>query len=157
MKVEGLVFTIIGVFLGAIAILYWFWSKDPTGTTALAISFGLGGLIGGYLLVTSRRIDPRPQDLPDAEVADGAGEIGHFSPGSYFPFFISAAAATILLGLEFGLWLAILGVIVLLISVTGLLFENLIDHHKGETVVEVYTPTTRNDPLREALSRHREH
>jgi hypothetical protein len=139
-KVEGIVFSLIGAFLAVTAVVYWFWSKDPTGTTALAISFGLGGLIGGYLLVTARRIDPRPSDLPDAEVADGAGEVGHFSPGSYFPFFISAAAATILLGLEFGIWLAILGVIVLLISVTGLLFENLIDHHQGETAVELYGP-----------------
>ena len=43
MKVEGLVFSVIGVFLGVTAIVYWFRSKDPTGTTALAITFGLGG------------------------------------------------------------------------------------------------------------------
>jgi hypothetical protein len=129
MKIEGIVFTIIGVFLGACALVYWFMSGDPTGTTALAISFAFGMLVGGYLLFTARRMEPRPQDRPDAEVADGEGELGHFSPGSYFPFFIAASAATILLGVQFGYWLAIIGGVILLGSVIGLVFENLIDHY----------------------------
>ena len=62
MKVEGLVFSIIGVFLGAAGLVYWFLSKDPTGTAALGVSFGFGMLIGGYLLFTARRMEPRPQD-----------------------------------------------------------------------------------------------
>jgi hypothetical protein len=133
MKIEGFVFAFIGVFLGACAVVYWFLSKDPTGTTALAISFGLGALIGGYLLFTARRMEPRPQDLPDAEVADGEGEIGHFSPGSYFPFFIAASAAALLLGIQFGIWLAVIGAVIMLGSVIGLLFENLIDHYPSDS------------------------
>ena len=45
MKVEGLVFTIIGVFLGVCGLVYWFMSGDPTGTTALAITFAFGMLV----------------------------------------------------------------------------------------------------------------
>ncbi len=123
MKVEGYVFLVIGVFLGGTALVYWFLSEDPTGTAALTISFGLGMLVGGYLLFTSQRIGPRPQDLPDAEVADGAGELGHFSPGSYWPFFIGATATLFVLGIVIGLWMMILGVALLVIAVTGLLFE----------------------------------
>ena len=40
--------------------------KDPTGTTALGISVGLGAMIGGYCLLTARRMAPRPCDRPDA-------------------------------------------------------------------------------------------
>lgn len=126
-KVEGYVFLIIGVFLGGTGLVYWFLSEDPTGTAALAISFGLGTLVGGYLLFTSRRIGPRPQDLPDAEVADGAGELGHFSPGSYWPFFIGATATLFVLGIVIGLWMMILGVALLVIAVTGLLFEHYVN------------------------------
>ncbi len=126
MKVESLVFNVYTAFLGITAVVYWFTSKDPTGTAALGISAGLGGLIGGYLLVTSRRIEPRPSDLVDAEIADGAGEIGHFSPGSYWPFFISASLAVALLGAIIGIWLALLGVVGVIATVMGLLFENYI-------------------------------
>jgi hypothetical protein len=92
MKVEGAVFSFVGVFAAISCFVYWWFSRDPTGTAALALSAGLGFLIGGYLLFTGRRIGMRPQDLPDADVADGAGELGHFTPGSYYPFFLGASA-----------------------------------------------------------------
>jgi hypothetical protein len=124
MKVEGLVFQVFTVFLSVTAVVYWFTSKDPTGTAALAISSGLGLLVGGYLLVTAKRMGPRPSDLPDAEVADAAGELGHFSPGSYWPFFISFFVFLALLGFIFGIWLVLIGVIGTLSTVMGLLFEH---------------------------------
>jgi hypothetical protein len=127
MKVESLVFNIFTVFLGGTAIVYWFTSKDPTGTAALAISAGLGGLIGGYLAVTAYRMGPRPSDLPDAEIADGAGELGHFSPGSYWPFFIAMSLAISLLGAIVGIWLALIGIVSVLATVTGLLFEHYVN------------------------------
>ncbi len=126
MKVEGFVFSFFAVFLTMSSVVYWFTSKDPTGTTALAISAGLGVLIGGYLLFVARRMEPRPQDVPDAEVADAAGELGHFSPGSYWPFFIAVATMLLLLGVVFGIWLSIIAVALLLGSVIGLLFEGYV-------------------------------
>jgi hypothetical protein len=126
MKVESLVFNVFTVFLGSTAIVYWFTSKDPTGTAALGISSGLGALIGGYLAVTAKRMGPRPSDLPDAEIADGAGELGHFSPGSYWPFFIAASLFVALLGMIVGIWLALLGIVSTLAAVTGLLFEHYV-------------------------------
>lgn len=124
MKVEGLVFSVFTVFLSITAVVYWFTSYDPTGTAALAICSGLGLLVGGYLLVTARRFGPRPSDLPDAEIADGAGEVGHFSPGSYWPFFISAFLFLALLGFVFGIWLALIGVVGTIATVMGLVFEH---------------------------------
>jgi hypothetical protein len=123
MKVESIVFGLLAVFCAVVTPIYWFTSHDPTGTAALAISGGLGLLIGGYLGFTARRLGPRPQDLPDAEVEEGAGDLGHFSPGSYYPFFIGASTTLILLGIIFGVWLALLGAAMLLVFVTALLFE----------------------------------
>ena len=127
MKVEGLVFSVFTSFLGVTAVVYWYTSKDPTGTAALAISAGLGLLIGGYLLVTAKRLGPRPSDLPDAEVADGAGEVGHFSPGSYWPFFISMFAAVMLIGAIVGVWLALIGAIATFATLMGLMFEHFVN------------------------------
>ena len=58
-------------------------------------------MCGGFFWFVSRRIDLRPEDRPDAEIADGAGEIGFFSPGSYWPFGLALAASIAGLGLVF--------------------------------------------------------
>ena len=46
MKVEGWLFLGCGIFFGGADIVYWYTSKDPTGTTALALAVGLAVLIG---------------------------------------------------------------------------------------------------------------
>ena len=58
---------------------------EVIGTTALILSGGLALIIGSYFWFVSRRIDPRPEDRLDADIAEGAGELGFFSPGSYWP------------------------------------------------------------------------
>ena len=86
MKAERNLFVLLAVFLGGSTIVYWFTSKDPTGTTALALSAGLGALIGYYALFSlGRRMAPRPSDRGDADIAEGAGELGFFSPHSWWP------------------------------------------------------------------------
>jgi hypothetical protein len=126
MKVEGYLFSFFTVFFTIGGLVYWFTSKDPTGTAALGISAGMSTLIGAYMLVSAKRTGPRPSDLPEAEVADGAGELGHFSPGSYWPFFIAIFVFLFMLGAVFGEWLAILSAIGAFATLMGLLFEHYI-------------------------------
>lgn len=124
MKVEALIFNIIAVFAVVAAIVYGVWSQEPVGTTALALSGGLLGLIGGFFWFVARRIEARPEDRKDAEIADGAGELGFFSPGSYWPLGLAMSAA--LMGLALALyypWLIITAAVSLLITIGGLLFE----------------------------------
>jgi hypothetical protein len=123
MKVEGYLFAFISVFLLPADIVYWFTSHDPTGTTALALAVGLGALTGSYLLVTARRIDARPEDLPDADIADGAGEIGFFSPYSWAPLWCAGAAAMVFAGVVFGWWLTFLGAALAVPAIGSMVFE----------------------------------
>jgi hypothetical protein len=123
MKVEGYLFAFIAVFLGVVDVIYWFTSKDPTGTTALALGAGLGTLVGFYLLFTARRIEPRPEDLADADISDGAGELGFFSPYSWAPLWCGIAAATCFLGLVFGWWLFFMGAAFAIPAVGSMVFE----------------------------------
>jgi hypothetical protein len=123
-KVESIIFNIIAVFCVIAAVVYGWWSHEPIGTTALALSAGLTGLIGGFFWFVSRRIDARPEDRKDAEIADGAGELGFFSPGSYWPFGLALSAALMGLGLAFWYsWLIAIAVFALLITIGGRLFE----------------------------------
>jgi hypothetical protein len=104
-------------------VIYWLWSHDPTGTTALALTVGLAGLVGFYLLFTGRRVDPRPEDDKQGEIADGAGELGFFSPHSWWPLFAALAAATAALGAVIGWWMLMIGMLAVILAAIGFVFE----------------------------------
>jgi hypothetical protein len=123
-KVEALIFMIIAAFCGIAAAVYGIWSREPIGTTALVLSGGLTGLIGGFFWFVSRRIDARPEDRKDADIADGAGELGFFPPASYWPFALAMSAALMGLALAFFYsWLILIAGVALMITIGGLLFE----------------------------------
>jgi len=123
-KVESLIFNLIAFFCVVAAVVYGLWSREPIGTTALALSGALTGLIGGFFWFVSRRIDARPEDRKDADIADGAGELGFFSPGSYWPFALALSAGLMGLALAFFYsWLILIAGVALMITIGGLLFE----------------------------------
>ncbi|HKA67995.1 MAG TPA: cytochrome c oxidase subunit 4 [Actinomycetes bacterium] len=128
MKVEGWLFTVIAVFLIPVTVVYWYASEDPTGTTALILTFGLCFLIAFYLLYTARRITPRPEDDPAANIEDAAGDLGFFSPYSWWPLAVAAACAVMFLGIVFGWWLFILALPFVALTVMGFVFE----YYRGE-------------------------
>ncbi|MDG4765146.1 cytochrome c oxidase subunit 4 [Solwaraspora sp. WMMD406] len=130
MKTEWRLFGIVAAFLLVISGVYPAWTSaqlghvEWIGTTALILSFLLCAMCGGFFWFVSRRIDLRPEDRPDAEVADGAGEVGFFSPGSYWPFGVALSATIAGLGLVFWQWwLLIFGLLAVIASAAGLLFE----------------------------------
>lgn len=123
MKIEGYVFAFVAVFMGVLTPVYWFTSHEATGTVALLFTAGLGTIIGSYLLVTARRMPPRPEDRPDAEIADGAGEIGFFSPASWWPLPVAVGVAIFALGFVFGYWLWIIAAGLFVPAMSGFLFE----------------------------------
>ncbi|GAA3361554.1 MULTISPECIES: cytochrome c oxidase subunit 4 [Saccharopolyspora] len=128
MKVEAKIFNMITGFFFLSAIVYGVWSHEPVGTVALILVGGLSLLIGSYFQFVARRIEPRPEDNPDAEISDGAGELGFFSPGSYWPVGLAAAAAFAGIALAFfHVVLIVISIGVLLIMVAGLVFE----YHTG--------------------------
>ena len=124
MKVEALIFNVIALASFVAAAVYGFWAQEPIGTTALLLTGGLCGLVGGFFWFVSRRIDARPEDRKDADIADGAGELGFFSPSSYWPVALASSAALMGLALAFWYsWLILLAGAALLITIGGLLFE----------------------------------
>jgi hypothetical protein len=129
-KVEARLFLGVAVFLWLTAIGYGVWTDitqhhvEVVGVAALILSGGLLAIPGGFFWFVSRRIDPRPEDRSDAEIAEAAGDFGFFSPGSYWPVTVAAAATVTGLGLAFTqLWLVIVGALFLLFAIGGLLFE----------------------------------
>lgn len=132
MKVEGLLFSVYAMFLACAAIVYWLLSRDPTGTTCIVLAGGLAFIVGYYLMFTARRMEARPEDRPDAEISEGAGEMGFFSPHSFWPIYLAAAFTTAFVGLVIGPWLFIIGLVGIIISAMGMLFEYYVGINRSQ-------------------------
>ncbi|GAA1880217.1 cytochrome c oxidase subunit 4 [Pseudonocardia ailaonensis] len=124
MKVESRIFEILTAFFFVAAIAYTFLTHESVGIAALFLVGGLSLIIGTYFRFVSRRLEERPEDNPDAEVSDGAGEVGFFSPGSYWPLGVAFCAAILGVALAFFFWwLIVIGGVLLIIAIGGLVFE----------------------------------
>ncbi|MFI6295510.1 cytochrome c oxidase subunit 4 [Nonomuraea sp. NPDC050790] len=129
MKVQGWLFLLCGLFFAAVDVAYWFWTKaatgqgEPVGTTAMAISVGFAFMIGYYLMFTARRIGDQPEDNKQGEISDGAGEIGFFSPSSWWPLFLCLAAAFAFAGFAIGLWMFLIGLFMVIMAMIGFVFQ----------------------------------
>jgi hypothetical protein len=128
-KVEAYLFLGCAGFFGASDLVYWNFSHDPTGTTALALAVCLAFLTGFYVLFTGRRLAKRPEDDPQGEIYQGTGELGFFSPHSWWPLFVGLAAAVAAIGLAIGWWLFLIGVLMTLLSTIGFVFEYYRGHY----------------------------
>ncbi|MCP2252279.1 Cytochrome c oxidase subunit IV [Prauserella aidingensis] len=135
MKNEARLFDIVMVFAFFVAVVYGVMTGvmtedgvEPIGTVALILTGGLTLLVGSYIRFVGRRIPARPEDNEEAEVSDGAGELGFFSAGSYWPVGLAAFAALAGVSLAFmQIWLLIFAIIGLLVTIGGLVFE----YHSG--------------------------
>jgi hypothetical protein len=124
MRVEARVFEIITVFFFVCGIVYAVLAREPTGIAGLFLTGGLSMIIGTYFRFIARRLEERPEDNPEGEIADGAGDIGFFSPGSYWPIGLAAAAAFLGLSLAFFYaWMIGIAIGLVLVTVGGLVFE----------------------------------
>ena len=129
MKIEAWVFGILSVFVLVVTPIYWLMSNDPTGTTALTMTFFLALLVAIYLSITARRMDPRPEDRKDGEIADGAGELGFFPPYSWWPLWCASSLGVIVYGVAIGAWwLVIIGFGLGAVALSGWVFE----YYRGE-------------------------
>ncbi|MDQ6797557.1 MAG: cytochrome c oxidase subunit 4 [Actinomycetota bacterium] len=123
MKTEGSIFVGLGVFFGVITTIYWFTSYEDAGSTLLLTTIGLGAIPGAWLIWISRRHPPRLEDRYDASIEEGAGRIGSFPESSVWPLGFAGGLSLVALGLVFGIWLALPGLLVMLISMIGAILE----------------------------------
>ena len=80
MRMEAWIFGVTTVFLVLVSPAYWFITDagdsgaDWTGTSALVMTTLLCSMVTLYLGLHAAKMDGRPEDRKDGEIAEGAGE-----------------------------------------------------------------------------------
>ena len=138
MHIEARLFELLTAFFALATIVYavltaYFFpgGVEWAGVTALVMTTGLTLIIGTFFRFVSRRLDVRPEDYEDAEIADGAGEIGFYAPHSWWPILVALAASVAAVGIALWLpWLIAVGIALVLATAAGLVFEYYIGPEK---------------------------
>jgi len=135
MKAEAWIFGITTVFLVLVTPAYWLITAasdeggDWTGTSALVMTTLLAAMVTLYLGFHAKKMEPRPEDRKDAEIADGAGELGFFPPYSWWPLWCALTLAVMVFGLAAAAWwMFIIGGVLGAVALSGLIFE----YYRGE-------------------------
>jgi hypothetical protein len=123
MKTEAILFAGVAGFFLVTDVLYAVWSRDPTGTAALTVSFLMSSLVTFFFATNYRRKGLRPEDRGDGRIDERSGPVGFFSPHSIWPSLTAVGTALLALGVVFGLWLFLIGLGVLLAGMFGMVFQ----------------------------------
>src|ERR671939_321138 len=99
MHIEARLFEILFAFFTLATVVYAFLTAyffpggvEWAGVTGLVMTTGLCLIIATFFRFVARRLDTRPEDYEDAEIADGAGELGFYAPHSWWPIFVALSA-----------------------------------------------------------------
>jgi hypothetical protein len=105
-------------------LIYYYLGGEAVGISGMLLSACLAGMVGFYLWFTDKRIGrDLPEDRLDAEIAEGAGELGFYSPHSWWPLPVALSSMVTALSLLVGWWMTLIGVGALVISIIGFVTE----------------------------------
>lgn len=133
MKTEYKLFGILAVFFLVVTPIYAYFTdmQEWVGIVALLLTFLMVTWLFFYLRMTGRKLELRPDDDPEGEIDEQAGDYGFFSPHSWWPLWLALGAAAIFLGVAIGWWLAIIAAPFTAVALVGWVFE----YFRGEHAV----------------------
>ncbi|MGH8972364.1 MAG: aa3-type cytochrome oxidase subunit IV [Acidimicrobiia bacterium] len=124
MKTAAVVMAGLGAFLVPWTVVYWLAAHEHGGAVALLATVLALLFLGAYLFLQARRTGGRPEDDPEATPAEGAGDVGLFPGSSPWPAVMGAGAAFTAFFLVFSRWLAVPGLVLVLLAAAGLAAES---------------------------------
>ena len=124
MKVSWQLFIGLSVFYVLMTIIYWQVGGEPVGIGGMLLAAALAGMVGFYVWFTQRRIGQiLPEDNLTALISDGAGDLGFYSPHSWWPLPVALSMCALTLSLILGWWLPVISLGALVISIIGMVTE----------------------------------
>jgi hypothetical protein len=89
----------------------------------MGLTMILSIFIAYYLYSGHRRTAMLPEDNLEGNIADDSGEVGFFSPWSWWPLILGGSAGLAFLALAVGWWLFYISVPFVLVGVIGFVYE----------------------------------
>ncbi|CAM2870025.1 MULTISPECIES: cytochrome c oxidase subunit 4 [Dermacoccus] len=131
MKTSAKLFLYLGLFYVPLIFIYGHFTEwsEPVGAVGLALSAGFGLMIAGYFAMTDRKMDLDPSDKPEGEINEVSGEVGFFSPYSWWPLWLAASISLLALGLAVGWWIVFVAAPLVALAVVGWVFEYFSGEH----------------------------
>ena len=124
MKVSWQLFIGLALFYVLMTVIYWQVGGEPVGIGGMLLAAALAGMVGFYVWFTQRRIGQiLPEDNLTALISDGAGELGFYSPHSWWPLPVALSMCALTLSLILGWWLTVISLGALVISIIGMVTE----------------------------------
>ncbi|WP_022899966.1 cytochrome c oxidase subunit 4 [Humibacter albus] len=129
MRANAVLFWVLCAFFVVETVLYaaWgWWSRanvEWTGTVAMALCAVLSALVAFYLMHAARQLPRLPQDHREAEPDADDGEVGQFSPHSWWPVLLGASGFLLFFGLATEIWISFIGAAVGVVCLVGWVFE----------------------------------
>ena len=124
MKTSWVLFLGLSIFYAILTVIYYYVGGEAVGITGMLLAACLAGMVAFYVWFTQKRIGIAiPSDNDEAEIADDAGELGFYSPHSWWPLPVAVSAVAMSLGLIIGWWLTLIALGSLIISIIGMVTE----------------------------------
>ena len=124
MKVSWQLFIGLSLFYVLMTVIYWQVGGEPVGIGGMLLAAALAGMVGFYVWFTQRRIGQiLPEDNVTALISDGAGDLGFYSPHSWWPLPVALSMCALTLSLVIGWWLTVISLGALVISIIGMVTE----------------------------------
>jgi hypothetical protein len=131
MKANVLLLTVLAVFFLLAAAVYTVWNVIDTGTWEIVGSLGilLSAILAAFIAFFLNAVNRSqggillPEDRPEGNLDDADPELGHFSPWSWWPLILGFAIGLGFLGLAVGVWIAIIGIPLVVIALVGWTYE----------------------------------
>ncbi len=124
MKVSWQLFIGLSLFYVLMTVIYWQVGGEPVGIGGMLLAAALAGRVGFYVRFTQRRIGQiLPEDNLTALISDGAGDLGFYSPHSWWPLPVALRMCALTLSLIIGWWLTVISLGALVISIIGMVTE----------------------------------
>ena len=124
MKVSWQLFIGLSLFYVLMTIIYWQVGGEPVGIAGMLLAAALAGMVGFYVWFTQRRIGQLlPEDNLTALISDGAGDLGFYSPHSWWQLPVALSMCALTLSLIIGWWLTVISLGALVISIIGMVTE----------------------------------
>ena len=130
MKTNIAVLWILATYFMILTAVYTVWAIIDTGkvewigSIAIGLSAVLAIFIAFYLQVQHKNQGGElPEDRLDADIDDGDPEIGFYSPWSWWPVLLAGGAGIAMLGMSVGIWVALYGIPLVLVSLIGWTYE----------------------------------